>query len=292
MGFFDAIGGLFGGAGGKLDVRKRFDVQDRLSAGTMSELFRVVERSSGKKFALKLLDVKKTADFEARFKSLKKPSEGVIATAIKSPHVVQTFEHGQTTEGKAFLLMELLPGDDLQFVINARLPSLKGKRWPLIKQMADALKAVHEAGYIHRDVCPHNFLLHPSIESVKLIDFGLSVPNKPEFCTPGNRTGKADYMAPELIRRQPTDLRIDVFAFGASVFQMFVGRLPWDSGGGELASRRAGQEAADLQKFVPNIEPKLAKVVKDCLQPEPSDRCPNFDEFFKRLKGVERETVA
>lgn len=291
MGFFDAIAGLFGSSS-KLDVRRRFDVQDKLSAGTMSELFRVVERETGKKFALKLLDVKKTADFEARFAKLHKPGEGTIAQSIKHPNIVETLEHGVTTDGKQFLLMELLPGDDLQFVINARLATLKGKRLPLLKQMASALAAVHEAGYIHRDVCPHNFILHPSLESVKLIDFGLSVPNKPEFCAPGNRTGKADYMAPELIRRQQTDPRVDVFGFGAAAVQLLTGKLPWDSGTGEAASRRAGMSAPDLQKLVPNIDPKLAVAVQSCLHPDPSDRIASLDDFLKKLKGVEKETVS
>ena len=63
---------------------------------------------------------------------------------------------------------------------------------------------------------------------VKLIDFGLTIPYTPDFCRPGNRTGTADYLAPEIIKRQSTDHRVDMFALGVTAFEIFTGLLPWE----------------------------------------------------------------
>ena len=66
--------------------------------------------------------------------------------------------------------------------------------------------------------------------SLKLIDFGLTVPAEKEFMLPGNRTGTPNYMAPEVVRRKPTDQRLDIFAFGVSMYELFAFELPWQRG--------------------------------------------------------------
>ena len=98
----------------------------------------------------------------------------------------------------------------------------------LLAQAAEGLAAVHAAGFIHHDINPRNFLVDRE-QHVKLIDFGLTVPNTPAFCRPGNRTGTLQYMAPELLRREPIDERIDMFAFGVLAFEFLTDRLPYDA---------------------------------------------------------------
>ena len=80
--------------------------------------------------------------------------------------------------------------------------------------MAEALQYVHAQEFIHRDVCPRNFIYESETGNVKLIDFGLSLPARKEFMQPGNRTGTPLYMAPEVVRRRWTDQRLDIFATG------------------------------------------------------------------------------
>src|SRR4029077_11815898 len=98
----------------------------------------------------------------------------------------------------------------------------------LLAQAAEGLAAVHASGFIHHDIGPRNFLVDRE-DRVKLIDFGLAVPNTPAFRRPGNRTGTLQYMAPELVRREATDERLDVFSFGAMAFEFLTDRLPYDS---------------------------------------------------------------
>src|SRR3984957_21348849 len=99
--------------------------------------------------------------------------------------------------------MEFIDGLSLQFVREAR-SARTVQKVELLAQAAEGLAAVHAAGFIHHDINPRNFLVDRE-ERVKLIDFGLAVPNTPAFQRPGNRTGMLQYMAPELIRREATD---------------------------------------------------------------------------------------
>ena len=83
---------------------------------------------TGKVVGLKILDPEKTAAFEARFKGLRKPSEGEIAMQLKHPHIVETYEYGLTTEGAQYLVMEFLEGPNLNAALAARDPCLDGRR--------------------------------------------------------------------------------------------------------------------------------------------------------------------
>src|SRR5581483_11417614 len=103
---------------------------------------------------------------------------------------------------------------------------LDGARTQILAQVADALEYMHQQKYIHRDICPRNVLVNEDGE-VKLIDFGLTVPYKPEFCKPGNRTGTPQYLAPEILKRQSTDHRVDLFSLGVTAYQTFTGHFPW-----------------------------------------------------------------
>src|SRR5262249_8045037 len=138
-----------------------------------------------------------------------------------------TFEHGLSTEGEYYLVMELIEGMGLNFLIETNSPELKGNRVNYLTQLADALEYVHRQGFLHRDICPRNVMVTRE-GLVKLIDFGLTIPNRPEFCKPGNRTGTPNYLAPELIRRVTTDHRVDLFALGVTAYETFTGGLPWE----------------------------------------------------------------
>ena len=185
------------------------------------------DKSLGRTVCLKLLDKEKTAKFELRFVGLSKPKEGAICTSLRHKCIVQTFEYGITTEGEPYLVMELVDGMGLNYLIETKSPQLEGNRVNILAQMADALEYLHKQGYLHRDICPRNVMVTKD-GVVKLIDFGLTVPNTPEFCKPGNRTGTPNYLAPELIRRTTTDHRVDLFALGVTAYEVYTGTLPWE----------------------------------------------------------------
>lgn len=236
MGIGKWLKGLFGGGGAKkgkkgaaprVDVNRRFDLLGRTGQGSMSKVWRARDKSLGRMVCLKLLDKNKTALFEARFKGLNRPNEGTICVSLRHKNIVQTFEHGITTEGEPFLVMELVDGMGMNFLIETKSAQLEGKRVDLLIQITDAIEHLHQQGFLHRDICPRNIMVTKD-NTVKLIDFGLAIPNRPEFLRPGNRTGTPNYLAPEVIRRTTTDSRVDMFALGVTAYEVFTSTLPWE----------------------------------------------------------------
>src|SRR5947208_1907421 len=239
MGFLDQLRSAVGGKkSSRLKVRERFELLREAISGTMSKFYMARDRNTGKIVGLKILNKEKTDAFEERFKGLKKPSEGEIAVQLKHPNIVETYEHGLTTDGDQYLVMEYIEGPGLNFIITDSADVLNGIRVPLIRQIASALGVVHAAGFIHRDICPRNLMVEPNSGVLKLIDFGLTIPNKPEYLLPGNPTGNPNYMAPESSRRKKTDHRTDIFSFGVTAYEMCASQLPWIRGRSE--ERRVG----------------------------------------------------
>ncbi|MBO7722513.1 MAG: serine/threonine protein kinase, partial [Thermoguttaceae bacterium] len=230
----------------RLKIQDRFHVRKEMISGTMSKFYMVEDKVTGETFGLKVLDKEKTKQFEDRFKVLKvkKPSEGEIAMKFDNPYIAKTLEIGTTDHGEPYLLMEYLHGTGLNNILLVKQDLLAGGRMRYIRQCAEALAHVHSRGFIHRDYCPRNLMFTGDGTALKLIDFGLSVPNQPPFTDAGNRTGTPAYMAPELIRRHPTSEKLDVFSFGVTMYELCTRQLPWPTASrGGLAAMSHDQPA-------------------------------------------------
>jgi serine/threonine-protein kinase len=289
MGLFKS---LFSGGASKANIAQRFELLRETISGTMSEFHMARDRKTDQIVGLKILDKEKTQALEARFVGIKKPKEGEIAVQMEHPHIVKTFEHGMTTNGEQYLVMEFLDGPGLNSLIVGRSKLLAGRRMPLIRQMAEALAAVHRAGFIHRDVCPRNFVVDKACETLKLIDFGLTVPATAPFMQPGNRTGTANYMAPEVVRRRPTSQKLDIFAFGVTVYELCAFELPWPRGAGLAAMAHGSVEPTDIRTYCPKIDKRLESAINACIESEPGKRPASMEEFLQLIKGVEKEDSA
>jgi serine/threonine-protein kinase len=271
---------------GRLNVAKRFALLHEAVSGTMSNFYMARELDTDNVVGLKILDPAKTAAFESRFKGLPKPREGEVAMQLKHPRIVETLEHGLTTEGAQYLVMEYLEGPNMNTALAAHDPCLDGHRVRFIRQAAEAIMAVHEAGFIHRDICPRNFMLTNGRLDLKLIDFGLTVPATRYFMQPGNRTGTPNYMAPELVRRRATDQRLDVFAFGVMAFEFCTFELPWRRGTDGMAAMTHDRPPIDINQLCPTLRPQLSKAIRTCIEPNVEKRCPSIEAFLRMIKGM------
>ena len=284
MGFFSS---LFSRSKEKrVDLRKRFEFIGRTGQGSMSKVWRARDRNIGRVVCLKVLDKEKTAKFEERFKGLQRPGEGAVCMSLRHRNVVQTFECGVSTEGEQFLVMELIEGVGLNFLVETKSHNLEGRRVPILLQVADALEYVHQQGFLHRDICPRNVMINQA-GVVKLIDFGLAIPNLPQFTRAGNRTGTTNYLAPELIKRLPTDQRVDLFALGVTAYEVFVGDLPWEKTTSlQTLLSHMNSPGKDPRDFVPNMDDDLAKLLIKAIQRDPRERFQTATEMREAFRAL------
>jgi serine/threonine protein kinase len=269
-----------------IDVRRRFELLNRTGQGSMSKVWRARDMSLGRMVCLKLLDKEKTAKFEMRFVGLNKPREGAICTSLRHKNIVQTFEYGLTTEGEPFLVMELVDGMGLNFLIETKSPQLAGNRINILTQIADALEYLHNQGFLHRDICPRNVMVTRD-NVVKLIDFGLTIPNRPEFCKPGNRTGTPNYLAPEVIRRTTTDHRVDLFALGVTAYEVYTTALPWEKAQSlQTLLSHMNSPGKDPRELCPKMDEKTARFLLKTIERDPNQRFQTAAEFREALQHL------
>jgi serine/threonine-protein kinase len=281
MGF---LSGLFGGSG-RVDLWKRFERLRESNSGTMSTFYKVRDGKSGDVRGLKVIDRGKAAQVEARYKGLDKPSEGEIGMSITGPNIGRTLESGVSTDGDPFLVQEFIEGTLLHTILSGKKPLPPPQRLDLVRQAAQAVAAVHKAGFVHRDICPRNFMLRPDGRLI-LFDFGLAVPDKPVFLQPGNRIGTPNYMAPEVIRRRQADKRIDVFSFGVTAYEICTLDSPWPRGSSGSAALAHDSPPADIRDRWPEIPEALARAIMSCIAAEPARRPATLEAFLSEVAAV------
>ena len=294
MGIFDSVKSvLSGGGAGRIDVEGRFSRERTAATGTMAHFFVAKDLANDDRIVgVKILDPEKVEAFEGRFKGLKKPSEGEIAMMMHHPKVVETYEVGMSTKGQPVLIMEYIAGPSMQnIIVKKQEHHVAGKRLMLIKSMSEALRYVHSMEFIHRDICPRNFICLPDTEDVKLIDFGLTVPALPPFMALGNRTGTPLYMSPEIVRRRATDKRVDLFSLGVTFYCLIAFVHPWqgEEVTGKAALNHDTRPPVPLAEACPNVDPNLARAVMQMMDPKVDDRTPSIEHFLQllqRVKGV------
>ena len=232
-------------------------------------------------------------DFVARFSR-----EAASAARVKSPHVVQMFDHGVTASGIPFIVMELLDGKDLgQHLegVGGRMP-VKDIA-PIITQVAKALARAHESGIVHRDMKPANIFLSDvggGEVFAKVLDFGVAKASQAggALSSGSTRTGSLMgtpyYMSPEqLVGAKDVDARCDIWALGILVFEVVTGRLPFEGDNlGALAVQVNSGYLPRPSAMTPDLPPGFdAWFAKACVR-DPAGRFASVRELADALERV------
>jgi hypothetical protein len=272
----------------------RFVVEREVGRGGVGIVYRAHDEMSGQAVALKVIALPGVdAGEEARFRR-----EGRVLAGLHHPGIVRVVAFGQLDEGQPYVAMEWLEGEDL---------AQRQKRAPLgladcvlvAADVAEALAAAHAAGIVHRDVKPSNvFLVGSGPESsataelqVKLVDFGVAAVKDGRLTRTGAIVGTPAYMAPEQARGDgEVDARADLYALGATLFEMVTGRPP-HVGPTAIAmlARLVTTPAPRLIDVFVDAPQRLDQIMARLLATTPSDRPASAAEVARELREIARE---
>lgn len=210
----------------------RYELRRLLGRGGMGLVYEALHITVGRSVAIKLLrhDLARSREAVNRFMR-----EARAAAAIGNEHIVEVFDFSYTEEGEAFIVMELLEGENLGARIRREGPLPLSQAIAIAKQVAQALDVAHAKGIIHRDLKSENVFLvsRNGGDFVKLLDFGISKvlegdEGRGTLTREGVLMGTPHYMAPELVQGDvQLDRRVDVYALGCLLYEMITGRVPF-----------------------------------------------------------------
>ncbi len=271
-------------------VADKYRIERLIGRGGMGAVYEATNVSIGKRVALKFLDrdAAKDADAVARFQR-----EAEAAGVVESAHIVHIFDSGTSDDGRPFLVMELLSGEDLRAHLKreGRMPVADAIH--VTGQVLRALARAHVAGIVHRDLKPDNvFLCRRDDDAmfVKIVDFGISKITRREITADtlthkGMVLGTAFYMSPEQAQaHRDVDGRSDLFSVGAILFEMLAGRPPHMGTVYEaVLIDICTQDAPDIRSLVPEVPEALAQVIARALRRERLARFQDANDFYDAL---------
>lgn len=249
----------------------RYTLRQRLGGGAHGVVYRAWDARLDREVAVKLVARGRSAeDTEARFLR-----EARVAARVTHPGVVRVFDVGRDAGAGAFLVQEFLDGPSLRAWLDERLVATPAESLEVLRPVMNALAAAHARGVIHQDVKPENVILARGEDGAlapTVVDFGAAALTDAADAPP--RAGTPAYMAPELAQgRAAVDLRVDVWAVGVMLYEMLLGRRPYEADGHRaLLAALASAEPIRFSRSAPDASAALCAVVERALAPSPDDR--------------------
>jgi len=270
----------------------RYVVGELLGGGGMAQVYRGEHETIGRAVAIKVLtrDLAHEPSIVVRFLQ-----EARAASRIRHENVVEVTDFGETEDGRPFMVMESLEGEDLGHTL-ARERLLPWDRvQPILLQLLAALQAVHEQGVVHRDIKPENvFLLSRmgSSDYVKVFDFGIAkvlrndAPSSKGLTMKGQLIGTPPYMSPEQCLGVDVDARADLYTVGVIAYELLTGRTPFESDDPvKILRMHVYEPVPSMANVAPRVtvDPNVEAIVRRALAKDRDERFSSANELARAL---------
>ncbi len=262
-------------------LNKRYELEKPLGSGGMSIVYRARDLMLERVVAVKLLreDYSRSPAFRERFHQ-----EAKAAANLSHPNIVMIHDFGMDS-GRLFIVMEYVPGMNMNAILQSRGRYTVDEALPLIRQACAGIGYAHRAGLVHCDIKPHNFLITPD-NRLKVVDFGIA--RALASIHPEEKSdvvwGSPQYFSPEQAAGGAPSPASDVYSLGVVMYTMLTGRLPFiATNATELTELHKSAPPPPPRQFNPAIPVELEQIMLKVLAKEPSQRYRTADQLGRVL---------